>query len=319
MATMRRGTMSVACALLALGLPLGATGQSPQTTAAASTTEETRKLALAFLTQMFDGGDMDGAYARYAAPDFVQHNPEMADGVAAHRAYFAHKTMAAGASIRRVNVTNMLLVDGDLFALHHTLFTAPNEPARFFVDIWRVAGGRIVEHWDVIQTQPTTSANTNGMGCGSGQDYVGAARAVGPIAEPTCGLPSKGAKRADSIATLANYSTALHSGDVAKAILDWLTSDYRQHSPGIADGRAGALAYLQQAYGKGTAAMPHMGPIRTIAEGDFVLQHRLTTNPATGETTANISIFRIRDGQISEHWDLRQSVPVKAENHNGMW
>ena len=319
MATMRRGMMGVASVLLAVCHPLGATAQAPQTTPAASTTEETRKVALAFLAQMFDAGDMDGAYARYAAPDFVQHNPEMADGVAAHRAYFAHKAVAAGGSIRRVNVTNMLLVDGDLFALHHTLFTGPNEPARFFVDIWRVADGRIIEHWDVIQTRPATSANSNGMGCGTGEDYASALRGAGPIAEPTCGLPSKDAKRADSITTLTSYSTALHSGDVAKAISDWLTADYRQHSPGIADGRAGALAYLQQAYGKGTAAMPHMGPIRTIAEGDFVLQHRLTTYPATGETTANISIFRIRNGQISEHWDLRQTVPAKAENHNGMW
>jgi predicted SnoaL-like aldol condensation-catalyzing enzyme len=73
-----------------------------------------------------------------------------------------------------VNVNNIVLVDGDLFALHHHAFAAPDDPGRVSVDIWRVDRGKIVEHWAVRQAIPSTMAHANGMACGKGDDYAGA-------------------------------------------------------------------------------------------------------------------------------------------------
>ncbi len=126
-------------------------------------TEMTRTVAHGFLEQMFVMGDMRGAYDRFVDPNFVQHNPEIGDGIAAHRAFFAEKAKSAGNTGNWANVNNMLLVDGDLFALHHHVFTGPNDLGRVFVDIWRVRKGRIVEHWDVLQEIPANPVNPNSM------------------------------------------------------------------------------------------------------------------------------------------------------------
>jgi predicted SnoaL-like aldol condensation-catalyzing enzyme len=65
--------------------------------------------------------------------------------------------------------------------------------------------------------------------------------------------------------------------------------------------------------------MPQFGPMRTVAEGDYVLRHRLQLDYGAASWSANVDIFRITNGKISEHWDLKQVVPEAAKNSNGMW
>ena len=39
----------------------------------------------------------------------------------------------------------------------------PDNPGRALADFFRLEDGKVVEHWDVIQDIPATSANDNGM------------------------------------------------------------------------------------------------------------------------------------------------------------
>jgi predicted SnoaL-like aldol condensation-catalyzing enzyme len=39
----------------------------------------------------------------------------------------------------------------------------PREPGLALADFFRFEEGKVVEHWDVIQNIPDTSANSNGM------------------------------------------------------------------------------------------------------------------------------------------------------------
>jgi predicted SnoaL-like aldol condensation-catalyzing enzyme len=283
-------------------------------------TEATRAFAEKFLRRLFVENDVDGAYTAYATPDFIQHNPLMADGIAGRRAYFAALAKEPqGRPSGWAHVFNMVLVDGDLFAVHHHVFRSPEDRGRVFVDIWRVAGGRIVEHWDVIQAIPETMAHSNGMACGRGQDFHSAKALGDTLANPACGLPDPRADRDASMRALQDYVTEVGAGHVRAAVQRWFSGDYRQHSPTIAEGAEGAIAYLEREFGKGPSAMPRAGPARVVAEGDYVLFHRLVTYAGSDRPSSNIDIFRVTSGKISEHWDVKQPVPDTSANKNGMW
>jgi predicted SnoaL-like aldol condensation-catalyzing enzyme len=206
-----------------------------------------------------------------------------------------------------------------LLALHHHGFEEPGDRGHVAVDIWRVENGKIAEHWVVRQAIPRVMAHDNGVACGEGDDYASAAALGDTIARPTCGLPDPAETRAGALAVLDAYAAEFWKGNVEEPIRRWFSSDYRQHSPVIADGIPGAIAFLENEYGKGEDKMPKFGEMRTVAEGGYVLRHRLQLDYGAKSWTANIDIFRISRGKISEHWDLKQEVPEKAKNANGMW
>ncbi|MGY1498816.1 nuclear transport factor 2 family protein [Streptomyces sp. QTS52] len=96
----------------------------------------------------------------YWGTEYHQHNPSIADGVAGAReglgGYFrAFPELAV--SRKRV------VAEGDLVAVHSHYVNAPGERGQAVVDLFRVRGGKIVEHWDVLQDVPATSANDNTM------------------------------------------------------------------------------------------------------------------------------------------------------------
>ncbi len=45
---------------------------------------------------------------------------------------------------------------------------------------------------------------------------------------------------------------------------------------------------------------------------------RTTREPGT-RGSAIVDIFKLENGKIVEHWDVRQDVPEKANNPNGMF
>ncbi|WP_147693710.1 nuclear transport factor 2 family protein [Vogesella mureinivorans] len=118
-----------------------------------------KALVLAFYDAAFSKLDAEQA-ATYLAPGYIQHNPEVANGIAPLQDYvrwIRANTPQSRASIKRV------LADGDLVMLHVHSQDKPGERGVAVVDIFRVADGKIAEHWDVIQPVPAQDANGNGM------------------------------------------------------------------------------------------------------------------------------------------------------------
>jgi predicted SnoaL-like aldol condensation-catalyzing enzyme len=58
---------------------------------------------------------------------------------------------------------------------------------------------------------------------------------------------------------------------------------------------------------------------QVFADGDYVILHvRSVREPGT-RGSAIVDIFRLEQGKIVEHWDVRQEVPEQAANSNGMF
>lgn len=119
-----------------------------------------KQLVMAAFDLLFVQHKVDQAVDTYFDAGYIQHNPMAATGTEPMRTFF--KGFYAGNPGASVKVDHVL-ADGDLVAVHYLTKFKPEDRGFMAVDIFRVAHGKIVEHWDVVQPVPEKSANTNGM------------------------------------------------------------------------------------------------------------------------------------------------------------
>ena len=126
---------------------------------ARSLTERNRAVVQDFARIFYAERDVEQAFRKYVVPDYIQHNPGIADGRQA--AIDALKPMfsrpGAQFDVKRI------IVDGDLAVIHLFGRGDPSTPGAAVADIYRLKDGKIVEHWDILQPMPTQSANPHPM------------------------------------------------------------------------------------------------------------------------------------------------------------
>jgi predicted SnoaL-like aldol condensation-catalyzing enzyme len=100
------------------------------------------------------------AVAKYLGPYYRQHNPAAADGAEAFIA-FVHGFTGAFPGLHFD--FKRLIAEGELVMIHSHLVRQPGDRGMAVMDIFRIENNRIVEHWDVLQEIPESSANSNTM------------------------------------------------------------------------------------------------------------------------------------------------------------
>jgi len=120
---------------------------------------ENKKNAIAFYKTAYEGNPRY-AIEKYVGNQYIQHNPDVADGTQGFIDYFERMQIEyPDKSIEFVRC----IAEGDLVALHtHQIW--PGNDEYVTMDFFRFdEKGKICEHWDAIQQIPKISANLNKM------------------------------------------------------------------------------------------------------------------------------------------------------------
>jgi predicted SnoaL-like aldol condensation-catalyzing enzyme len=116
--------------------------------------ESNKQIALRVLTGAFIDRD-PAIVAKYFATNYIQHNPSIPDGSAAIPGLIA--SLSKDFSYE----PGMAIADGDLVMVHGRYVGWGPKPM-VAVDIFRLADGKVAEHWDVMQEEVPASATASG-------------------------------------------------------------------------------------------------------------------------------------------------------------
>ncbi len=119
-----------------------------------------KQVVTSFMTKFYVEKKVREAFETWVDPGYIQHNPMAATGRDAAIGFlepFFASNPNVHYDIKRI------IADGNLVAVHAHGKFSPEDRGIAVVDILRVEGCKVMEHWDVVQPVPEKAANTNGM------------------------------------------------------------------------------------------------------------------------------------------------------------
>lgn len=223
---------------------------------------------------------------------YIQHNVNLGDGLGPILEFMD----SMPSDNTKVDVIRMI-EDGD-YSVGHVDYVLGDWGPMVGFEVHRWEDDRIVEHWDNLQSTPS-SANPSGRSMIDGATDVEDVHLTQENKALVEGF-SREVLVADDLSKLPEY----FSGDA-------LT----QHSPEYGDG-LGALSNALEGW-RDTEARRYEQVHKVIGEGNLALV--LSEGTAVGAPTAFYDLYRLSDGKIAEHWEVVETIaPREAwRNSNG--
>ncbi|HEV7665445.1 MAG TPA: nuclear transport factor 2 family protein [Chloroflexota bacterium] len=275
-------------ALLAATAPMtvvAAPARAPEASAQGTAEEQNKALVLPLYTDLLNQGNTDlasGLFSRY----MIQHDPRGGAGGSGQLALFdSLKATTPGL----VATVKHVAADGDLVAVHWHASATPDDEfsGQAVVDVWRVASGTIVEHWDDFQDVPAQTASGNSMF----SDVYSAA---------TGSAWSDEQEEANRQMVVWTFTELFNNRTLA--LLDqFFDPRYFQHNPRIPNGTTG----LGQLIG----SLPAGGGLRVNVSRSLADQDLVWAIQDRPGGLIQTDIFRVANGKIIEHWDILPAAP----------
>ncbi len=129
--------------------------------------QRNKALVLEAMIALFQRRDAS-AVARLYASDYVQHNPGIPQGRDALHA------LVADLSPDVYYEPGLMVAEGDFVAIHGRIRGWADAP-QVVVDLFRIEGGRLAEHWDVLQDEVPVTAAVGGIAMFDAEENAGLA------------------------------------------------------------------------------------------------------------------------------------------------
>ena len=229
--------------------------------------------------EMTSGPDPDAAIDRHYAPDFIQHSPIFPAGRDGLKA-MVKQAKESGATYQLLQAIG----DGDYAVLFARVTGLAEEPVLLF-NFYRVADGKIAEHWEGIQPESLRATGT-----------------------PTL---------TDGLAEIADGDRTAQNRDL---IRDMIEKVFVGRNPATLDDYVAMDRLVQHnplRSGDAHDSVEYAKLHRIIAEGNFVFAQ--SEGKVDGRPYAFLQLFRVQDGKIAEHWDVATAVPDQPQHDNGMF
>jgi predicted SnoaL-like aldol condensation-catalyzing enzyme len=231
---------------------------------------------------------------RYFAESFIQHDPNVADGIDGMKSFAAEVASSPAADITIYRT----LVDGG-FVLLHSKYEGLDRYAGSAIafDLFRFKDGKIVEHWG--GQEPEEPPNLSGRTQVDG---------------PTEVLDRE--KTEANRTLVRTYRETVMVSLRFDRIEDFIEgTHYAQHASKIGDGIARLRDRIASVAKEG--GQLYLTPRRFVADGNFVLV--LSEGDLPSGPTALYDLFRVENGKIVEHWDVLTPIPARDQwkNPNG--
>ena len=131
-----------------------------QVRAASQSLEGNKRTVHMFYDLAFNKHRPAEAIKLYVGEKYIQHNPFAGDGKQPFISFFTDfysKNSSAFVEIKRT------IAQDDLVVVHALSKRDKQDRGHAVIDIFRLEENKIIEHWDVVQTIPESSANDNSM------------------------------------------------------------------------------------------------------------------------------------------------------------